>query len=170
MFTTESARSSVRSWWTCHWIWKGHHLPLRLVLFVSLVGDHLAIHMNMDAQYSDLQAVFTDLRSGVVPAMSTEELARQISSAINSSPHSMTSEDTDMTCMLLTLTGKIICKLSSKSLPRDVREFYDDVTKRLFGAFNMTADLVSVSVHSCWSVLNNSSFLLHFSLLKFDIQ
>ncbi|XP_058257266.1 protein Lines homolog 1 [Hemibagrus wyckioides] len=98
--------------------------------------------MNMDAQYSDLQAVFTDLRSRVVPAMSTEELARQISSAINSSPHSMTSEDTEMTCMLLTLTGKIISKLSSKSLPRDVREFYDDVTKRLFGAFNMTADLV----------------------------
>ncbi|XP_017334154.1 protein Lines homolog 1 [Ictalurus punctatus] len=105
--------------------------------------------MNMDSQHSDLQAVFTDLRSGVVPAMSTEELASQISSAINcslhillQSPHSMTSEDTEMTGMFLTLTGKIISTLSSKSLPGDVHVFYDEAMKKLFGASNLTADLV----------------------------
>ncbi|MCJ8737536.1 hypothetical protein PDJAM_G00025200 [Pangasius djambal] len=102
--------------------------------------------MDMDAQHSDLQAVFTDVRSGLVPAMSTEELASQISSAINhillQSPHSMTSEDAEMTGMFLTLTGKIISKLSSKSLPRDVSVFYEDAVERLFGASNLTADLV----------------------------
>ncbi|KAB5558993.1 hypothetical protein PHYPO_G00023680 [Pangasianodon hypophthalmus] len=105
--------------------------------------------MDMDAQHSDLQAVFTDVRSGLVPAMSTEELASQISSAINhslhillQSPHGMTSEDTEMTGMFLTLTGKIISKLTSKSLPRDVSVFYEDAVKRLFGASNLTADLV----------------------------
>lgn len=118
-------------------------------------ADQFAVHirtrMNMDSQHSDLQAVFTDLRSGVVPAMSTEELASQISSAINcslhillQSPHSMTSEDTEMTGMFLTLTGKIISTLSSKSLPGDVHVFYDEAMKKLFGASNLTADLVSV--------------------------
>ncbi|KAK2869366.1 hypothetical protein Q7C36_001237 [Tachysurus vachellii] len=105
--------------------------------------------MNMDAHHLNLPAVFTDLRSGVLPALSTEELARQISSAMKrslhvllQSPQNMTNEDTEMTCMFLTLTDNIISKLSSVNLPRTVREYCDDVTKRLFGAFNMTADLV----------------------------
>lgn len=112
--------------------------------------------MVMDAQHVDLQALFTHLRSGVIPSMSTEELASQISSAVNhsvhilqQSPYSMTSEDTDMTAMLLTFTGKIITKLSLKNLPQDVCMFYDDVTSRLFGASNMAADLVSVGFLGC---------------------
>ncbi|KAF4083031.1 hypothetical protein AMELA_G00135380 [Ameiurus melas] len=110
---------------------------------------HMNIHINMESQHSDLQAVFTDLRSGVVPALSTEELASQISSAVNCSlhillpsPHSMTSEDTEMTGMFLTLTGKIISTLTLENLPRDVHRFYDEAMKRLFGASNLTADLV----------------------------
>lgn len=136
-------------------------MPLKHTLnsprhLVHFAGDHFGVHMDMDAHHSVLKAVFTDLQSGVIPAMCAEELASQISSAINhslhilqQSPHSMTTEDTEMTAVVLTLTGKIISKLSSKSLPRDVCVFYDHVTKRLFGASNLTAALVSVNIHSC---------------------
>ncbi|KAI5101233.1 protein Lines-like 1 isoform X1, partial [Silurus meridionalis] len=105
--------------------------------------------INMDAQHADLHAVFTHVQSGIVPAMSTDEFVTHISSGINhslnmslQSPHSMTSREAERTLMFLTLTGKIISKLSSQSLPRDVCVFYDEVIKRLFGVCNLTSDLV----------------------------
>lgn len=134
----------------------------------------------MEAQRLDLQAVFTDLRSGVVPSMSPEELAGQISSAINyslhillQSPQSIASEDTEMTGMFLTLTGKVITMLSSKSLPRDVCVFYEDAMKGLFGASNLTADLVSVDVHSCWksgALFHQCRFPCTGFIVKFDLR
>lgn len=151
-------------------------LALNLVHFGLFAGDQFAVHMEMDAQLADLQAVFTDLRSGVVPAMSTEELASQISAAINhslhilqQSPHSITGKDTDMTAMFLTLTGKIISKLSSKTLPQDACVFYEDIMKRLFGASDLTAILVSVDFHCCSSFAPFPCSLYRF-IVKFRFE
>ncbi|XP_076879118.1 protein Lines homolog 1 [Brachyhypopomus gauderio] len=103
----------------------------------------------MDVLISDLHAVFSVLQSGVIPDMSAEELAISISSVVNHSLNtliqstpSVTSKDTDLFCLCLTVIGKVIASQSSKSFEQNVKDFYEYVIKRLFADSSLMQELV----------------------------
>ncbi|KAK1798551.1 hypothetical protein P4O66_006844 [Electrophorus voltai] len=102
----------------------------------------------MDGGYSDLHAVFTVLQSGGIPGMTSKEFSSRISSAVSTlntlmqSTQSVRSEVRDLICLFLTVIEKVIASQSSKSLPQNVKVFYEDIIKKLFGDISLMPELV----------------------------
>lgn len=96
----------------------------------------------MDASDLDFQSVFRLLTAGAVPNLSSEDLAGRISSCLSPQTAGFVT-DTDVICLCVTLCERIIARLSSQSLPQDVRIYYERVTRRL-GEMNLMAKLVSL--------------------------
>ncbi|XP_062868589.1 protein Lines homolog 1 [Trichomycterus rosablanca] len=106
--------------------------------------------VEMDSERSDLLAAFTRLHSGLVPAMSAEELARRISSLMHASSQTSvqargaSSDDLEVTGLCLTLLFKIVSKCSSRDLPPDASMFYHQTLMRLLEAADFAECLVDL--------------------------
>lgn len=99
--------------------------------------DHI-----MDASSLDFQNIFVSLYSGTLPSLSSKDLASKIASCLTSQTAGSVSH-TDVMCLCLTLTENIITRLSSPSLPQDVRICYEDVMRSLC-EMDLMAKLVSL--------------------------
>ncbi|XP_051985556.1 protein Lines homolog 1 isoform X1 [Xyrauchen texanus] len=96
----------------------------------------------MDSSGLDFQTIFRLLHAGAAPNLCSKDLASRISSCL--SPQTVIVTDTAIICLCLTLTEKIITRLSCQSLPQDVRIFCEDVMRSLFGKMNLMAKLISL--------------------------
>nr|XP_055043161.1 protein Lines homolog 1 [Misgurnus anguillicaudatus] len=99
--------------------------------------DHI-----MDASSLDFQNIFISLYAGAAPSLSSKDLASRIASCLTSQTDGPVSR-TDVMCLCLTLTENIITRLSSQSLPQDVRIYYEDVMRSLC-EMDLMAKLVSL--------------------------
>lgn len=116
-----------------------------------------ADEVHMEDLQSGLKTLFTVLRSGSVPGMTSEELASRVSLVISRSVQSVTQSspgaggpEADSACLCLTLVWKIVTAPSSHHLPQEARTIYEDVTRRLFRDADLMSELVSTLLNF-WS-------------------